>query len=468
MDQTAEVTWGSPNTLTAAGYAQSGTGGVQLFWRDETAGTGWNTVAYQAIPGADTTWSNEIAVSNRCHTVRAYVNYAGIRSADFVYNGVTSGFCTETVSITWVQPQSTAGYGPPGSLMVAGSAKNAPASTVVYLLYRDVTAGTGWIQLAYAPITDSNDIWINPIENANPFHVYQVQVNTTHSLQPFARIRARTRLRGASSLLSLVAAEKSMRKLTVCLTTVCFVLVNLPVFAQTTSSTSAQTMTVDEYEPRSGLVVPQHPLTRAKYPFIDVHTHYDVLMPRQKLDELVAELDRINLKIAVDLSGGSGTRLAAGVKNMKGAYQNRFVIFANLNYEGIDDPDYGQKAAARLEQDVKNGAQGLKIFKQHGLEIKDSKGARIPTNDSRFDPIWEKCAALRIPVLIHTGEPRQFFEPPDRFNERWLELKQYPGRARPPDRYPSWEPIMGEQHDLFAKHPAQTLSLRIWIGWVAI
>ena len=251
---------------------------------------------------------------------------------------------------------------------------------------------------------------------------------------------------------------------TVCLTIVCFVLVSVPVFAQT-SSTSTQTMTVDEYEPRSGLVVPQHPLTHAKYPFIDVHTHYDALMPRQQLDELVAELDRINLRVAVNLSGGNGSKLAAGVKNMKGTYQNRFVIFANLTYEGIDDPDYGQKAAARLEQDVKNGAQGLKIFKQHGLEIKDSKGARIPTNDPRFDPVWEKCAALHIPVLIHTGEPRQFFEPRDRFNERWLELKQYPGRARPPDKYPSWEQIMGEQHDLFAKHP-RTNFIAAHLGWL--
>ena len=152
-----------------------------------------------------------------------------------------------------------------------------------------------------------------------------------------------------------------MRTLIVFLITACLVLVAAPGFTQTPKSTSTSTMTVDEYEPRSTLVVPQHPLTRAKYPFIDVHTHYDVLMPRQRLDELVTELDQINLKVAVNLSGGNGSRLAAGVKNMKGAYQKRFVIFANLSYEGIDDPDYGQRAAAQLEKDVQNGALGLKI-----------------------------------------------------------------------------------------------------------
>ena len=224
-------------------------------------------------------------------------------------------------------------------------------------------------------------------------------------------------------------------------------------------------MTVEEYEPKSTLVVSQHPVTKAKYPFIDVHTHYDATMPRPKLDQLVAELDQINLRVAVNLSGGTGSRLEAGVKNMQGAYPKHFVLFANLSYEGIDDPEYGRKAAARLEQDVKNGAQGLKIFKQHGLDLKDGKGQRIATNDPRFDPIWEKCAELRIPVLIHTGEPKQFFETPDRFNERWLELKQFPGRARPSSRYPSWEQIMGEQHALFAKHP-KTTFIAAHLSWL--
>ena len=231
------------------------------------------------------------------------------------------------------------------------------------------------------------------------------------------------------------------------------------------STTYAQTMSVEEYEPKSTLVVPEHKLTRAKYPFIDVHTHYDANMSREKLDALVKELDAINLRVAVNLSGSTGDRLASGVKNMKGNYPKKFVLFANLNYDDVNDPDYGKKAAARLEQDVKNGAQGLKIFKQHGLDIKDSKGQRIPTNDPRFDPIWEKCAELHIPVLIHTGEPRQFFDPIDKYNERWLELKQFPGRARPPDRYPSWETIMGEQHDLFAKHP-RTIFIAAHLSWL--
>jgi hypothetical protein len=174
--QPAEVSWGTPNTMTAAGHAQNGTGGVQMVWRDETAGTGWVTAPFQPTPAADGTWSNTLQTSNKCHTYRVYVNYSGVRSPDFVYNGLTSGFCNETASVIWIQPQSTAGFGPPGSLVVAGSARNAPAGTQVFLSYRNVTAGTGWVQLGYGPLPDSSNTWYNAIEGANPSHVYQVQV----------------------------------------------------------------------------------------------------------------------------------------------------------------------------------------------------------------------------------------------------------------------------------------------------
>src|SRR4030095_6786568 len=174
--QPSEYSWGPPNTMTAAGYAQNGTGGVQVLWRDETAGTGWITVPFQATPAVDGTWSNTLDTSNRCHTYQLYVNYSGVRSADFVYNGLTSGYCTESASIIWIQPASTAGFGPPGSLVVAGSASSGPSGTQVFLAYRDITAGTAWIPLSYAPVPDSSNIWYNAIENANPFHMYQVQV----------------------------------------------------------------------------------------------------------------------------------------------------------------------------------------------------------------------------------------------------------------------------------------------------
>ncbi len=226
-----------------------------------------------------------------------------------------------------------------------------------------------------------------------------------------------------------------------------------------------QTMSIEEYQPKSTLVVPEHILTRAKYPFVDVHSHQNAQMPPERLDQLIRDMDSLNMGVMVNLSGGFGERLKRGIANMKGRYTNRFVLFANLDFSGIDDPDYGKRAAAQLEEDVRSGAQGLKIFKNLGLTLKDGAGRRIPVDDPRFDPVWAACARLRIPVLIHTGEPAPFFQPQDRFNERWLELKVHPERARPPDRFPSWESLMAEQYRLFVRHP-KTIFINAHLGWL--
>ena len=224
-----------------------------------------------------------------------------------------------------------------------------------------------------------------------------------------------------------------------------------------------QSMSIEEYDPKSTLVVPQHPVTRAKYPFIDVHNHQRLMQPAE-VDKLVHDMDSINLRVMVNLSGGYGDRLQQMVQSLKGRYPDRFAVFANVNFQGIDEPGWGERAAQQLEQDIRNGAQGLKFFKNFGMDLKDKNG-RVHVDDPRLDPLFDVCARRHIPVLIHTAEPKSFFDPIDKYNERWLELKQIPGRARPPDRYPSWETLITEQHNLFARHP-NTVFINAHLGWL--
>jgi predicted TIM-barrel fold metal-dependent hydrolase len=214
----------------------------------------------------------------------------------------------------------------------------------------------------------------------------------------------------------------------------------------------SESLSIEEYEPKSTLVTREHKVERAKFPFIDIHSHHQNPSP-EYVDKLVREMDSINLRVLVNLSGGTGERLKKTVEVMKGRYPDRFVVFANLSFDDLNQPGYGERAAARLAQDVKNGAQGLKIFKNFGMDLKYKNGERVKVDDPVFDPVWARCAELKIPVLIHIAEPAVFFEPIDRYNERWLELRQFPQRARPPERYPSFETLMTERNNIFAKHP---------------
>ncbi len=210
--------------------------------------------------------------------------------------------------------------------------------------------------------------------------------------------------------------------------------------------------------------MPEHHPTQARFPFIDVHSHQRNLTP-EAVEQLIEQMNTINLEVMVNLSGGSGERLKEVVEAMKGAYPGRFVVFANVDFSGIGEPGWGERAADQLRRDVEAGAQGLKIFKNLGMFVEDSEGHRVPTDDPRIDAVWRTCAELGIPVLIHTGEPMSFWLPHDEHNERWLELKMFPRRKRDDVSFASFEQTLAEQHNLFRRHP-ETTFINAHLGWL--
>ncbi len=223
-------------------------------------------------------------------------------------------------------------------------------------------------------------------------------------------------------------------------------------------------MDFEKYNPPSTLVVPEHPTTRAKFPFIDVHSHH-FRMATQDLDKLVKEMDELNMGIIVNLSGRNSKALKDMTDHVKEeGYENRIVVFSNINLQSIDEPDWAEETCKQLEYDFQNGSRGLKIYKSQGMTNNDKDGNRIKINDPRIAPVWEKCGELGMPVLIHSADPKSFWEPHDENNERWLELKLRPRRKRGPEDPAPWETIIAEQHDLFKNHP-NTTFIAAHFGW---
>jgi predicted TIM-barrel fold metal-dependent hydrolase len=221
----------------------------------------------------------------------------------------------------------------------------------------------------------------------------------------------------------------------------------------------------EKYDPVSTLVVPEHKISKAKYPFIDVHNHqWD--MPSQDLSKLTAAMDRLNMAVMVNLSGIGGDKLVQSIRNVENNFPNRFIVFTNVSFDGVGSADWARNAVARLEQDVKNGAKGLKIFKNLGFAVKDNNGRRVTVDDPRLKPVWEKCADLKIPVLIHTADPKSFWDPMDERNERWLELETHPGRKRSATDPAPFEVLIAEQHRLFKSNP-KTTFIAAHFGWFA-
>ena len=224
-------------------------------------------------------------------------------------------------------------------------------------------------------------------------------------------------------------------------------------------------MDVEEYSPVSTLISPVNEVKRSKYPFVDIHNHqFD--MPVKDLSKLVVEMDSLNMGFMVNLSGFRGIYLKETLQNVKENAPSRFGIFVNLDFEQINAPDFIASNLELLKKAKQDGAVGLKVYKSLGLTDKDAQGNRIAVNDPRLNPIWDQCGKLGFPVLIHSAEPASFWKPKDKYNERWLELKQKPSRYRDPEIIPSFESIIAEQHDVFKEHP-NTTFINAHMGWMA-
>ncbi len=225
-------------------------------------------------------------------------------------------------------------------------------------------------------------------------------------------------------------------------------------------------MDFESYDPPSPLKTGEHVLTRAKFPFIDIHNHQGN-MSTSDLKGLIADMDKLNMMIMVNLSGrgfrASSDHFEKSIENIKNRFPNRFILFTNVDFADIDNPEWASRTTSQLEADVRLGAKGLKIYKSLGMFSRDKSGKIIPVDDPRIDPVWKKCGELGIPVLIHSADPRQFWQPIDSLNERWLELKLFPGRRHDKDTV-SWEKVIAQQHNLFRRHP-KTSFINAHLGW---
>ena len=219
-----------------------------------------------------------------------------------------------------------------------------------------------------------------------------------------------------------------------------------------------------DYRPRSTVVATAHPVPRAKFPVVDVHTHNTAAYVGDPAR--IREMDALNLQVLVDLSGGTDP---GAIKRKVDAinaspYKDRFRVFANVNWENAGAPGWQEKALADLRQAVRNGAIGLKVFKELGLRNRKFDGTLLKVDDPVLDPVWDLAGELDIPVIIHTAEPQEFFSPLDTHNERWLELNIFQDRYRPHSTYPTFEELMQQRDHMFANHP-KTRFIAAHFAW---
>jgi hypothetical protein len=124
-------------------------------------------------------------------------------------------------------------------------------------------------------------------------------------------------------------------------------------------------MSFEDYDPPSSLKVEGEVIKKAKFKFIDVHSHL-WNMPLMDLDELVAEMDEINMGYIVNLSGsGFGPQAAKDIyfdkstENVNKNQPGRIGLFVNVDFNSIDVENHVENQVNIIRSSVDKGAIGL-------------------------------------------------------------------------------------------------------------
>lgn len=201
---------------------------------------------------------------------------------------------------------------------------------------------------------------------------------------------------------------------------------------------------------------------RAEKRLIDMHLHINYTP--EHLARAVKIMDQAGIGVGVNLSGGTVTPKNGGPSDFERnkrladeQFPGRFLHYMNLDYSAWDEPDFSERAVRQIEEGKRLGAAGLKEFKRLGLYLRDKNKALIKVDDAKLDGVWKRCAELGMPISIHVGDPKAFWEPYNEQNERWTELKDHKNWwFGDPAVYPPRMEIVEALSRVIARHPKTT------------
>ena len=222
-------------------------------------------------------------------------------------------------------------------------------------------------------------------------------------------------------------------------------------------------MKLENFRPQPKLVTRTTLVEKPRFPAFDSHNHlgedFGGGWEKRPLSQLLDMLDEAGIIRYVDLDGGWGEHiLDIHIGHFKQPAPERFLIFGGVDWSQWQEKGnaFPEWAANRLRIQKERGAEGLKIWKGLGLQVKDHEAALVDVDDPRIDPIWQAAGELGLPVVIHVADPPAFFDPIDETNERWEELQNHPDWAFTSPPFPSFLHIVEGLASVVNRHPHTT------------
>lgn len=187
---------------------------------------------------------------------------------------------------------------------------------------------------------------------------------------------------------------------------------------------------------------------------IDAHTHLNTLEPTL-IEQAIADNFEL-LTVNVDypdfplVSEQYETALALTSK-----YPDVVRFAASFSSTGWEEPGFNDSVIAHLKEARNRGAVGVKVWKNIGMDVRDSDGELLMVDDARLDPIFSFLESSNIPFIGHQGEPHNCWLPLDEMTvnndrEYFREHPQYHMFLHP--EMPSYEDQMSARNRRLEKN----------------
>lgn len=138
------------------------------------------------------------------------------------------------------------------------------------------------------------------------------------------------------------------------------------------------------------------------------------------------------------------------------SYPKQVAFASSFEVKEWNDPEWQQKTVQHLKSTFEDGAVGVKVWKNIGMELRDKNGKFVMIDDPRFDTVLDFIEKNDITLLSHQGEPKNCWLPLEQMTvdgdrNYFKEHPQYHMYLHP--EYPSYEDQINARDRMVEKHP---------------
>lgn len=147
------------------------------------------------------------------------------------------------------------------------------------------------------------------------------------------------------------------------------------------------------------------------FPKIDSHFHSTFYNPIYERIAKENNLRFININTNASVFPSMEVQETIALAYISKSSQH-FSYIASFEMDGWENEGWYDTTLARIENSIKKGALGVKVWKNIGMEIKKmTNNSFLMIDDPFFDPLFNYLSENKIPLLAHLGEPKNCWLP---------------------------------------------------------